>query len=343
MKKVMRIMGLACMAGLLAFTSCKKNQDTSAVNVIMPPMTGVSIDDERAYIDDEMHFMWHQEDYIYVYNLSDVYTESVVNVFENTSGQGPTATFHGSEMGAPKTYEYRYFYPINMVSGDPEELAVENRQTFTVDPIQQFEAYEAPDHPISAVDPDQMPMTINTDDLSAYAQLKHIFGMARICLKGKSGKEVRVQSITINDNYFDLWGTASLKLHEVNMATLTSLINKYKANDMEGFEADYASYVIGTLGWLPNDDGDQSITLDCTVGDPAGVVLPNQNALQYQYFFFMLRPLALSHGFTFDIEYTVDGEPKTKHVTNWENHTSQLQFCMEPGIYKSWTLRTALQ
>lgn len=342
MKKVMRIMGLACMAGLLAFTSCKKNQDTSAVNVIMPSMTGVSMDDERAYINEEMQFNWHQEDYVYVYNLSDVYSESVVNVFENTSGEGPVATFHGSEMGAPKTYKYRYFYPINMVSGDPEELAVENRQTFTVDPIQQFEAYEAPNHPLSAVDADQMAMTINADNMNEYAQLKHIFGIAGIRLGGKSNKEVHVQSITINDNYFDLWGTASLRLHEVNMDTLTYLINKYKANDMEGFEADYASYVVGTLGWLPNNDGGKSITMDCTVGDPDGVLLPT-TAFSYKTFFFMLRPLALSHGFTLDVEYTVDGTPKTKHIDTWEDHEEKLQFCMEPGIYKTWTYRTRLQ
>lgn len=341
MKKVMRMMGLACMAGLLAFTSCKKNEDTAAANVIMPPMSGVSMDGERAYIDEEMHFLWHEKDYIYVYNLSDVYTESVVNVFENTSGEGPVATFHGTEMGAPKTYNYRYFYPINMVSGDPDELADENRQTFTVDEVQQFEGYEAPGHPASAVDVDQMAMTINTDDLNAYAQLKHIFGMADIRLGGKSGKEVHVQSITINDNAYNLWGTASLKLHEVDMDILTSLLNEYKAGSTN-FANDYATYVINTLGWEPNNDGGQSIILDCTVGDPDGVELPT-GFKQYQDFFFMLRPLALSQGFTFDVEYTVDGTPKTKHVTTWSDHPEKLQFCMEPGIYKTWTLSTRLQ
>lgn len=347
MKKVMRIMGLVCMAGLLAFTtSCKKKENTTSLNLTVPTMSVVSVDGERAYIDGDLHFQWNEEDYIYVYNLSDVNGESVVNVFENSTGAGPTATFHGSEMGAPKFYGYRYFYPTTMVSGDPDELDNNNRQTFTVDHMQQFEGYEIPGvHPASAVDVDQMAMAINTDDLHAYAQLKHIFGIADIRLKTASGKDTKVQKITITDNVYNLWGTASLKLHAVDMDQLNTLMAAYKAQD-PSFAAMYANYVVSEdgLGWLPgNNAGNTSIEMDCTVGDPAGVALP-AGFQQYQDFMFLLRPLALSQGFTVDVEYTTGGVAKTKQITSWgAQHPQKLQFCSEPGVIKMFTCTTSLQ
>ena len=343
MKKVMRIMGLACMAGLLACTtSCKKKENSTSLNLTVPAMSVVSVDGERAYIDGDLHFQWNEEDYIYVYNLSNTYDESVVNLFENSSGAGTTATFHGSEMGSRKHFGYRYFYPTTMVSGDPDELADENRQTFMVDHVQQFEGYETETHPASAVDVDQMAMAINTDDLQAYAQLKHIFGIADIRLKTASGKDTKVQKITITDNAFALWGTASLRLHAVDMDKLNALMAAYKAET--GYEALWASYVIGELGWMPGDNtGNNSIEMDCTMGDAAGVTLP-AGFQQYQDFMFLLRPLALSEGFTVDVEYTTGGVAKTKQITSWgAQNPSKRLFVSEPGVIKMFTCTTSLQ
>ena len=126
------------------------------------------------------------------------------------------------------------------------------------------------------------------------------------------------------------------------MDRLTTLLGYFKAGNDAQFAAEYQDYVISTLGWYANEGGGKDITLDCTMGDPEGVMLPTGYD-ETKRFFFMLRPLALGQGFTYDVVYTVDGQTKTKHVATWENHPAKRQFCMEPGIYKTWTLSTRLQ
>jgi hypothetical protein len=81
MKKVVRILGLACMAGLLVFTACKKKENTSSVNVTIPQMKVVNVDGERAYLNEDWEFTWNQNDEICVYNLSDQFDESTMQIF----------------------------------------------------------------------------------------------------------------------------------------------------------------------------------------------------------------------------------------------------------------------
>lgn len=337
MKKVTRVLGLMSMAGLLVFaTSCNKNKDTNtSVNVAIPSMNVVSVDGERAYINEDCEFQWNQQDYIMVYNLADPANadESVLTVFHNTTGEGPTANFAGSDVGAKLPCGYFYFYPTNMVSGDPTELMEDNRQTFTVSNTQNFQAFEAEGHSISLVDASQMPMAINTEDLHADATLKHIFGVAQICLKGKSGDLKTVESITITDNAFNLWGTASMKLHAVNTDELQALVDEYKAGDAN-YATHFAEYVIGELGYESNGQG-KSITLDCMTNGTGVTLLPAPYAAQFN---FMLRPLALSQGFTVDVTFT-DREPL--HIDRWAQ--PNLAYSIVPGIINTWNYPTVIR
>lgn len=339
MKKVTRVLGLMSMAGLLVFaTSCNKNKETnSSVNVTMPSMNVATIDGERAYINEDGEFRWNNQDYIMVYNLADPANadESVVSVFHNTTGTGPTANFAGSDVGAKLPCGYFYFYPTGMVSGDPAELMDENRQTFTVSATQNFQAWENPenDYEISLVDASQMPMAINTEDLHADATLKHIFGIAQICLKGKNNDLRTVDHIVITDNEFNLWGTASMKLHAVNTDELQALVDEYKAGDAN-YATHFAQYVIGELGYESNGQG-KSITLDCMTNGTGVTLLPAPYEAQFN---FMLRPLTLSKGFTVDVYFT-DREPL--HIDRWSQ--PNLAYSIVPGVINSWHYPTVIR
>lgn len=329
MKKVVRLFGLACMAGLLAFTtSCKKKDNTqTSIKISMPHMTRNVMDGgERAYIDDEEFFQWNEEDNIMVYNLSDNFNESRCNVFSKVSGQGAYAQFAGTSVGAPMTYKYFYFYPINMVSGEENELKNDNRQTFTVSDVQYYEQYESEDHPVvSLVDGTAMPMAINTDDLSASATLLHMFGIAEICLKAKRNHNIMVKSVKIIDNKWNLHGTCSVKLHCVDTEKLWTAWNAYANNDMAAYEAayQYISQPDGmNLGYEGHGQG-KEITMDCMhfedgEDEPVGVYLYNGSKQVYDSFFFMLRPLALSNGFQVVVEYVDNnGEDQTMTIDKW--------------------------
>ena len=118
------------------------------------------------------------------------------------------------------------------------------------------------------------------------------------------------------------------------------LIGYYDGNDA-AFAADYDSYIIQTLGWLPNNDGGRSITMNCDIldedGNPCGVILattPNKTE-----FNFMLRPLALSQGFTIDVEFANGVEPL--HIDRWAN--PDREYSIMPGIINCWNYTTAIE
>ena len=352
MKKVTRILAMTCMVGALALaSSCKKKQDNnSSASVMIPQMSQVVVEGDRAYIDEDFLFSWHGDDEIMVYNLSSDYEQSVMSVFHNVAGAGhpdPFAVFQGEDVGAPMEYEYRYFYPVGMVSQNPVELSDENRQTFTVSPDQYYMMYEGAD-PVCMVDPDAMPMSINTDNLHQYAKLKQMFGIANFVFKAKANHFIYIESVTITDNFWNLTGDLTVKLHEVDTVQLQQLWNEY-AGDVtaDPFFTHFQTYAIETLGYDPAPTG-KSITLHCMHPDPENpsVAIPQMigQTPQLTQFNFILRPLALSEGFTLTFEgYTVENgveEPFVKVYDRWRN--PNLAYAMKPAVYKTWMPTTAL-
>ena len=350
MKKVTRIFGMFCMVGALAFaTSCNKEKETnSTISVGIPQMTEVVVEGDRAYIDEDYAFMWHGDDEIMVYNLAADPTQSVMSVFHNQAGAGnasPLATFQGEDVGGPKEYEYRYFYPVSMVSQDMAELRDENRQTFTVSPDQYYMMYEGAD-PISMVDPEAMPMSINTDNLHKYAQLKQMFGIARFIFKAKRNNIINVETIAITDNFWNLTGDLSVKLHAVDTIELNQLWDEYAGDPTSGaYAAHFLSYAIGELGYSPNPTG-KTITMHCMHPDYDDPTISVGQAIgqtpNLTMFNFILRPLALSEGFTLTITGTTgeDNVPFEKVITKWQ--PANLAYAMKPGVYKTWMPNAAL-
>jgi hypothetical protein len=312
------------MMGLLTFvsTSCKKNQENGemTINVTMPTLETIG---ERAYITQYGAFMWHENDFIRVYNLAAEANaiESTTNVFTKVGNNtAPSARFRGPSVGAKKAEGYRIFYPINMVKGTSEEVEMtlwnENRQIFTVADHQEFSSYEIPEvHHFSMVDPSAMPMAERMNKLTDNATLHHMFGVASFSLNAAVGTTVVVDSVVYEDLGFNITGDVSVKLHKVavdnSQGTEHNLNNVWAAYN--GMTPEFLAVLaeeLDYLGWDPDENTlGTTITMDCRYeqdGELKGVTL---GEYPYGTFFnFMLRPLAVSGGFNLTL-YVHDGDP----------------------------------
>jgi hypothetical protein len=332
MKKVARILGLACMVGMIAFTSCSKNeQNAMTISVSTPELT---VDEEdRAYIKPNYTFMWEQDDVIKVYNLDATPANSLSRIFHNVSGAGPRANFQGPNVGTARSEGYRFFYPEVMAVGDDDLLKTNNHEHFVVSNTQQYGIYETPGpngHKKMVVDPDCMPMAVKPLKLTSSTNMKHMFGVARLGFTVDENVEKTVCKVEIFDNIFDLNGDVELCLPAVNTTTLQTLLDYYKAGNEEEFNALYSSYVMDAMEWSPYNNGDNSMTLLCDYPGAEGVTLNDSNA---EWFHFMLRPLALSHGFTAKVYFT---DHTMLNINQYWNH-EMLHKAMEPGIIKTFT------
>ena len=330
MKKVTRIIGAVCMVGLLAFvsTSCKKNQENGEVtiNVSIP---GIETEGDRAYITVYGNFMWHEQDFIRVYNLaaSDEALDSKTAVYTKVGNQSTEyARFRGPSLGAPLAQELRIFYPTCMVKGEADEIEQtlwnENRQIFKVSDHQQFHSYEAADHHFSMVDPDAMPMAERMAKITNDATLHHMFGVASFNLNAAVGTTLVVDSVKLKVNGFNVTGEVSVKLDKVAVDNsqgaehnLNYVWDQFFSN-YKAFSPEYIQNVLAPeleyLGWMPVEGTlGNEITLNCIYkhpenGQDAGLTLgeyPNGS-----FFNFMLRPLALCQGFELTV-YVHDGQP----------------------------------
>lgn len=310
MKKVTRIIGAICMMGLLTFvsTSCNKEKEEGQMTINVA-VSGFEEEGERAYINSNYEFMWHENDYIRVYNLADEANadESATSVFSKIGNTtGPTARFRGASVGAKKAEGYRLFYPIEMVKGTAEEINLtlqnENHQVFQVSDHQQFEAYNTSDHHSSLVDGHAMPMAAKPEKLTDDVTLQQIFGVAAFQMRVSEDYQgsLVVDSIRLEDNFHNITGDVSLKLHTVDPAALTSVSNAFFTT-YQGFTQEYLDEVLTPalldMDWMRLNGG-KEITLDCTYDHDGGLNgQPVQVAPFYTEFAYMLRPLALSEGF----------------------------------------------
>lgn len=116
MKKVVRMLGL-CALVALAFTSCKKNDNTNKVTfkaVITQPVS-----DDRIQIDNLKYLNWNEGDVIRVFNI----VENVNESFTVESGKysGMDAQFDGDPTFLANIMTagtYTAFYPVYNVEGD---------------------------------------------------------------------------------------------------------------------------------------------------------------------------------------------------------------------------------
>lgn len=372
MKKVTRIIGAVCMMGLLTFvsTSCKKNQENgeATISVVVP---GLVEEGERAYINANFQFVWNENDYIRVYNLADEENadESSTAVYTKvgTDANQTTARFRGPSLGIKQPNGYRYFHPVDMVkdNGNADSinsrLCNANRQVFQVSDHQQFEAYVAPGHHYSMVDGHAMPMATEVNKLTDQATLHHMFGSAAFLMRVDpeyNGDPIVVDSILLTDKFHNITGFVSLKLHKVIADDLAYVSNQY-FDQYHGFTEDYVREVVvpalygvpggdDGLGWMPSVNG-QEILLDCTYthadGETKGeaVAMASNNS----EFAFMLRPLALSEGFTLKV-YLQNHAPLDLDETDFYRQSDNQQiphdysWATKVGTYKRYIMNSTL-
>jgi len=368
MKKVTRIFGLVCLAGLLAFsTSCKKNQDTkegSVVEISVPDGMMVDEGGERAYVVPNGTVYWLGDDQLVVYNLSDEFDESKRSVFHNVTGAGPRARFQGPTVGAKKTFGYRYFYPTQMVDLEYNEaqgdLANNNREHFIISPTQNYCRYTDGGHVSSIMDPDAMPMAVKPASLTSYAQLKHIFGVANVQLRAEDNEDVYVKQVELFDQGYNIWGTCSLCLHNVDITegdhtgSLDQLWQLYKDGEEVQFAQMWLNYVMaapaaGGLGWESDPQGN-SIIMNCVHKDANGqnvyVKLENDpESNGTTQFMFLLRPLACSKGMVVKVTLVDDSEYlmtdySYEVLTHPNVNINPLEYTLRPGYIKPFTFGT---
>ena len=202
------------------------------------------------------------------------------------------------------------------------------------------------DHHYSMVDAYAMPMAEKMNKLTDAATLHHIFGVAAFNLNSGDEQGVVVDSVLYQDKGFNITGQVSMKLHKV--ATDDSQGENHNLNRVwEAYEGLTPAYIQNTLApeleWLGYDPdyttvGDH-IMMDCVYehedGTVGGVELkPAPDATNFN---FMLRPLALSQGFTLTI-YLHDGRVAVLDETNFEYGLNACDYtwASKPGKRKTY-------
>lgn len=311
-----RLFFAVCMAGSLALlaSSCKKNEENQEATVSLPQMEEAGdFDGSRLYIDFNQSntYKWNGNDEVMFYNLdAENGTHTIKAVYTATAAaEGkPTTVFYGDNLGSKKDHFFA-FYPVSKIVNGTSALDQDNFETFSVDSVQTYTVING--NP--TVDPNAMAAACETENVKTFT-MKHIFGVLRLKLKGVK----TVQRLELIDNSFNLSGTVTMKLHEVNMATFSDIMDLY-AQGNGSHEQALATY-LQRLGYSSEPDGKKMI-LDCGNGIELS---ENTQTL----FYMVLRPGALIDGFKVNVYFT-DG---TNDAIEYPNHNAA--YCVKPGVIK---------
>lgn len=313
-------------------SSCKKQNETASFTLVLPEMAQESAEGERAYIDFDANnvFKWNANDEVMAYNLAadNNSLSSVKGVFATGSdaeGQ-QRANFNGTSLGDMQDY-YFYFYPAKRAVGG-DMLDKDNRETFSVDPVQTYTTTSAGKVTVAK---DALSMACSVNAPASSFTLKHIFGICRLRLKGDSNKTV--EAIRVVDKAFNLHGTVSMKLHEVDPDQFTGFINN--------FNPDNASYMEGLNGYLtelgyesnPSATEPNILTLNCS---GKNIVL---NETTPTVFYLVVRPGAFAKGFKIQVKYENDD----KYYETTQYWGGNLAYRMKPGIVTTFSPTAVLK
>lgn len=341
--KTNRIIYVACLMAVFAClaTSCKKNEESSLVTATMSTLA--YDDDAKMYIDfaDLVKYQrWNAFDKIMVYNLDFVDgNNSVTSEFTaGAEAEGQITTqFNGPSVG-PRKDGYFFFYPSCMAQGD--QLDVDNREYFEVSDTQHFTKLKNPNGmTTTTLDPRSFAMACNSQDLTF--SMQNIFGAARLYL-ATSVPDKFVERIEIEDNAFNLVGTCSMKLHNVNAGLLSTTIDYLYNGDDDQFQNMIATYITKTtddgLGYVSAGTS-HIMTLDCSQYTFDGITYNNgvevsQDGINPTSFVFGMRPAALTYGFVVRV-YFMDHTMVTIHDFENLGTVGNRAYCIRPGRIKA--------
>ena len=336
MKKSNRIVGMMCMAALLAVgsASCKKNDTTktSSFTFELPAVEGFSDEEGRAYIDiaDASKMKWWEGDVIKVYSVDETNTTPVMADFTAESGcSGKTnAKFTGDQL-TKGSKGYFAFYPSNKAvsvsEGNLGTFKVTAEQAY--DPALNFAGTSMAGR--AFMDPQGVVGACPCDVLngSANGTIKHIFGFANVRVKDTSGATAgkKVTSITITDNNLHLTGNITVNIAELTTARLDALKalgnNYYNGNvGAEAYMTQLKS-ILDQIDYTSVPDPEaNTVTLDCSAAD---VTLATIN----KYFIIPLRPGALLKDFV----VTVNFDNQTYQDFNFNDK----MYIIRPGTFSN--------
>lgn len=315
MKKIVKTIGLACLAGLFAVSvsSCKKTEDnTTKVVLTMEEIEDVYPGNERAYINMlyEGRTFWNRNDRIRAYNLDvandpNAYQNSTTAIYEcgNAAENQAYATFYGANLGTLMSDAYRFFYPVGMVKG---HVGPYNIDTFTVDPIQYRTEKSWQGRDYITVDPNAMPLASKHTSLTNFT-MHHVFGYLRLMINGVGA----VERVVLTDPNHNLTGYATMRMDKVEVSRLRNVITNFvfstSEDEDDAVRQELVNYVYNPdeLNLQTYPDGN-TITLDCS-DDPVEL-----STLVAQHFVFAVRPGAL---------WWIPGEQEPWYVTLYFDQT----------------------
>lgn len=306
MKKMNKLFVALFVAGSFAMLlgSCKKNDTASTMTIGLPQFEEEM--EGRAYIDitNSNSFKWNANDQVMAYNIDKANgTQTVKGIWStNASAEGKaSASFTGPDLGSKKDH-YFVFYPCDKVASGEDPLDASNFETFNVPDQQDYTLVKGK----PTIDKAGMAMACESANFKSFT-LKHIFGTLKLRLTG-TGK---VTQIVVEDKRFNLSGSATMKLHEVDMDKFTTLQNAFVSADdpynNDSFVSDWNS-LKNKLGYSTQGGG-KTMTLNCP-----SVQLSSTETL----FFIGLRPGALKYGYKIYVYTEGANEPQVfENAADW--------------------------
>lgn len=335
MKKVTQIIGMMCMAAVLAIgaSSCNKDKTkmVSSFDFTLPAVEGENpFDDSKAYIDMLAGAMrWYDGDQIMVYTIDEDVTNSRAAVFNAEAGITGAAQAHftGTPL-AEGSYGYFAFYPASKAS---TAIAAGNRASFNVDATQTFEVDVLAGTARAGLvftDPKSFVGAATCDVIRPYvsANLKHIFGYINVRVKDTNTTGRRVKSVTITDNHMHLTGSISVSIPALKSADLDAMkqlgVNYNSNGDAEAYTTGLQSK-LREIGYMSDPVGN-SVTLDVSAANDGMGALINGS---YKYFLMPLRPGALMDNFTVTLKFMDGGDDVVINVP------ADKKYISIPGYY----------
>lgn len=306
MKRVIRCF---CMIALvaLAFTSCKKQEQKSNVMIVTQQLVDENVDENRAYFDPtSLKIMFEEGDVVMIFNIdNEVPTHSHCAQYEAIQ-EGNYVTMQNcgtGEVAEDILDAYYAFYPGGRDNIRTEMAGGENKSMFYVAPTQEYRPDRVPlEAMYMAAKVDNVAHLHETENPETAFYFRNICGVYDMMLFDPNGPTA-VKEITITDNNFNLSGWVELIIPEVDPVEMQSLFNNYDP-DNTAYMQTLAQY-LNRLGYNVTEKGN---TLTLTMPEE-GVQIGTTQATA-THFYMVLRPLALTNGYTIDIKFA-DGSTKT--------------------------------
>ena len=320
MKNVIRCI---CMMAIvaLAFTSCKKEvqkttKPTTAIfTITAQDLVDGNVNENRAYFDPtSLKIMFDQGDMVMIFNIDEeVPTNSQCAQYAAVQ-DGNCVTLQNcgfGEVAENVRNAYYAFYPSGPGHIQCEFYQGENKARFYVSPTQKYRPNRVPlEAMYMAAKVDNVEHLAQTENPETCFWFRNICGIYDMMLFDPNGPTV-VKEIKITDNSFDLSGWVELIIPEVDPVEMQSLFNNYDPNNTAYMQS-LAQY-LNRLGYNVTEKGN---TLTLTMPEE-GVQIGTTQAT-CTHFYMVLRPLALTYGYTIDIKFA-DGSTKTIDLSD-RNH-----------------------